>query len=167
MPAEHTTPAVSPDTAELARMRAELREILDDLASYEGTSCQGWGCPGPAGVIVPMETCLTCVAQIRIRELLADTDTPEAAEASPRADEPEPERLVPELVIHHERYFATWPAGSRRVAVYADVADWTAGGEPSTTLAIPLGTTHSGGYLAALMLQWMRGATLPPSDAPD
>jgi len=161
MPAEHTASQVSPDTAELARLRAELTELLDDL---NGTPCSFWACHGVTDEIVPMATCSTCAAQIRIRDLLAGhADTPEG-EASPGTGEPEP--LAPELVINHDRYFATWPAGSRRVAVYADAADWAAGNEPVTELAVPAGIPPSPGYFAALMRQWMAGATFPPVDEP-
>lgn len=161
MPAEHTTSQVSPDAAELARLRAALTELLDDL---NGTPCSFWACQGVTDEIVSMSTCSTCAAQIHIRNLLAEhADTPEG-EASPSTGEPEP--LAPELVINHERYFATWPAGSRRVAVYADAADWTAGGEPVTELTVPAGIPPSPGYFAALMRQWMAGATFSPANEP-
>lgn len=69
-----TTTAKQDDSAELARLRAGLTEML---TQHKGTPCCFWACPGMTGEIVPMATCAVCAMQIEITTLLGATSTSE------------------------------------------------------------------------------------------
>jgi hypothetical protein len=59
----------TPPLIEADRLRAGIREVLEDL---RGAPCSFWACPGADHPSVAMATCNVCDPQQRLHELLGD-----------------------------------------------------------------------------------------------